>query len=140
MLAGDLVQLGIQASQVAEIEAFGSSNIIDKGRQLAERGDAWTASYGGRVVACGGFLEQHAHEAVAWVAIAAEICPAASFSVVRFARRQVAGCWYKRLEALVDADNDRAVAFVKAIGFEVIAVLRHKGAVGNTQLFCERVA
>lgn len=140
MLAGDVVQLGLQASQVAELEAFGGRGIMDKGRQLAELGDAWTAIYAGRVVACGGFLEQHLHEAVAWVAIAGEICPAAAFAVVRFGRRQVETSRYERLEALVDADNEKAVGFVKAIGFASVAVLRKKGADRATQILFERVA
>jgi len=139
MLAGDVVQLGLQASQISEFEAFGRAGIMDKGRHLAELGDAWTASYAGRIVACGGFLEQHPHEAVAWIAIAGEIPPAASVSLVRFCRREAASSRYERLEALVDAGLPKALAFVEAIGFSAVATLRKKGADRATQVMFERV-
>lgn len=139
MLAGDVVQLGLQASQIAELEAFGEASIMGKGRQLAELGDAWTASWGNRIVACGGFLEQQAHEAVAWIALAREICPAARVGVVRFAARMIDAARYERLEALVDCDNERAVALAKFLGLRAVALLRKKGADRRDQLLLERV-
>lgn len=140
MLAGDLVQLELQSSQVHALDAYlPGMSVMDKGRDLAENGTAWTAIADGRIIACGGFRDIYAGQGLAWVAMADGV-GAAHLAVTRHARRCVESGTYHRIEATVEADNDRAIAWATIIGLEPVHTLRKWGPNVGSYILFERVA
>lgn len=140
MLAGDALLLEIQASQHFELGLDESTFTRERAEDLANNGLAWTAHDGARILCCAGFREIYRGHAVAWAAF---VDPAelgrAGVSISRFARRRVADAPYRRIEALVEADNERAVDWSHRIGLVPGYLLRSYGNEGRDHILFERV-
>lgn len=138
MLAADAVLLELQPSQHFELGLDEPILTFEKGEDLAENGIAWTAHKGGRILCCAGFRQLYTGHAIAWAAFGAEL-GRAGIAITRFARRQLAAAPFRRIEAIVEAGNARAIAWAQAIGLEPACVLRRYGANDETHILFERV-
>jgi hypothetical protein len=107
MLAGDAVLLELQPSQHYELGRYHAAYTLEEGEELAENGDAWTAHRGSRIVTIAGFRELFPGHAVVWASHSAEL-GADHLAITRFARWQIENSRFRRLEAIVDAADDRA--------------------------------
>jgi hypothetical protein len=137
-LAGDLVQLALQPSQRLEL-GVDQPLSMEYGRDLAANGPSWTAYQRGRILCCAGFRETFAPvQAVAW-AMLAEGIGGAHLAITRFARLQIAEAPYRRLEAIVEAKNGRAVAWAQMVGLQINTMLECFGANSEPHILFERV-
>jgi hypothetical protein len=139
MLAGDAVLLALQPSQHFELGVEQSSFTMDEGHFLAAGGHAWTAHRGSRIVAVAGFRQVYDGHAVVWAAIGADI-GTDHLAVTRFARRQIEDAPYRRLEAVIDAANHRALSWARLVGLDPAHVLHGYGNAGTTHILFERLA
>jgi hypothetical protein len=139
MLAGDAMLLSLQPSQQFELGLEHKSYSLEEGEDLAENGLAWTAYRGATIVTIAGFREIFPGHAIVWAALSDRI-GADHLAITRFARQQIANAPYRRLEAIVDADNTRAVAWAKLVGLELAHVLRCYGREGKTHFLFERIS
>lgn len=137
MLAGDAVLLSLQPSQWFELGVEHREFTMDEGAALAE-GLAWTAYRGSRIVGIAGFRECYRGHAVAWAAISDEF-GVDHLACTRFARAQIAIAPFRRIEAVVEADNERAVAWAKLVGLTAAHTLHAYGHDGKTHILFERV-
>lgn len=145
MRASDAPQLELQASQQFELGLDEPILTAERGADLAQFGVAWTALRGEEILCCSGFREIYAGHGVAWAAFAdpAVIGALAGGRITRFARETLdaqLGARFHRIEALVEADNDRAITWARRIGLEPAAVLRKYGAEARDHILFERVA
>jgi hypothetical protein len=138
MLAGDAVLLRMHPSQHFEFGLDHRRYTLEEGEDLADHGDAWTAHRGSRIVAIAGFRELFPGHAVAWASLAEDV-GRDHLAVTRFARHQLENTRFRRLEAVVDAANGRAVAWAKLLGLEAAHELRAYGPKGETHILFERV-
>lgn len=141
MLAGDAVILDMQPSQQLELGIEHRRYSLEEGEQLAEGGLAWTAHRGSRIVGIAGFRECFAGfsgHVVAWATFSAEL-GGDHLAISRFARRQIEAAPYHRIEAIVDAENDRAVAWAHLVGLTAVHTLRGYGPQGKTHILFEKV-
>lgn len=138
MLAGDAVLLEIQPRQHREMGIDEPNLGIERGRDLAENGLAWTAHDETRILCCAGFRELYPGHAIAWAAFAPDL-GRAGILISRFAARRVREAPYRRLEAIVEADNAIAVAWSTRIGLQPVHTLRNYGAEGTTHILFERI-
>jgi hypothetical protein len=141
MLAGDAVLLSLQPSQHFEFGLEHKSYTLEEGAELADNGMAWTAHRGSTIVAIAGFRELFkpgSGHAVAWASLSDDM-GADHLRITRFARRQVRAGWFRRIEAIVDASNQRAVAWAKVVGLNQALELRGYGPEGKTHILFERV-
>lgn len=136
MLPGDAVLLELQPGQHFELGIEHKQYTLEEGEWLADVGPAWTAYRGSRIVAIAGF--QVIGHAIAWASLAAEI-GRDHVAITRFARNRIAAAPYRRIEAIVDADNDRAVKWAKLVGLEPAHILRGFGQAGKDHILFERV-
>lgn len=138
-LAGDIIQLDLAPRQRREL---GLDMPLDMayGRDLAANGPAWTACLDHRVRVCAGFRETFAPvQAVAWALFSADLPRSIALAVTRFARRQLAELDYRRIEAIVEADNEPAVQWAAAIGLEAAHVLQGFGLESRPHILFEKV-
>lgn len=138
MCAGDAVLLSMQPSQQFELGIEHRQFTMDEGRELAEGGIAWTAARGTRIVGIAGFREVFTGHALVWATLS-DSMGADHLACTRFARAQVAAAPYRRLEAIVEAKNKRAVAWAELVGLEPVHELRGYGAAGETHILFEKV-
>lgn len=138
MLAGDAVLLAMQPSQHFELGRDHRQFTMDEGEALAEGGIAWTAHRGVAIVGIAGFRECFPGHAVVWAAIGEGI-GADHLACSRFAREQVAAAPYRRLEAVVEAENERAVAWATMVGLTPAHVLQCYGGEGKPHILFEKV-
>jgi hypothetical protein len=138
MCAGDAVLLSMQPSQFFEFGIEHRAFTIDEGRELADGGHAWTAIRGSRIVGIAGFREIWTGRAVAWATLSDHMA-ADHLACTRFAREQVAAAPYRRIEAVVQKDNPRAIAWAKLVGFTAVHELRGYCREGKPHLLFERV-
>jgi hypothetical protein len=142
MLPGDVVLLSLQPSQHFELGLEHKSYTFEEGEDLAANGDAWTAYRGDRIVASAGFRElfkRGSGHAVVWAALATNI-GSDHLPVTRFARKAIAEAPYRRLEAIVDAADVKAVGWAKLVGLTAVHELRGYGPEGKTHILFERVS
>lgn len=139
MLAGDAVMLDMQPSQHFELGLEHRQFSIEEGERLAEGGIAWTACRGSRIIGLAGFLECYTGHAVLWAALSTQI-GADHLACTRFAKEQIEAAPYRRLEAIVDAENERAIAWAKLVGLNPAHVLLGYGHEGKPHILFERVA
>jgi len=145
MRASDAPELELQASQQFELGLDEPILTAERGADLAEHGVAWTAQRGERILCCSGFREIYRGHAVAWAAFAdpAEIGALAGGRITLFARATLAavlGDRFHRIEAIIEADNERALMWARRIGLEPSAVLRKYGGEARDHILFERVA
>lgn len=144
--AQDALALVLQPSQWIEagIECRAMDAAQAEGMEAA--GPAWTAiSDNGRVLVCAG-LATHSHDAagvpvhgIAWAMLTSGI-GAAHVAITRFARAQIANSGLRRIEAIVQAEDDgQACRWARMVGLEIGAVLRCWGGSGETHFLFERV-
>ncbi len=138
MLAGDAVRLSMQPSQWLECGVDHREFTLEEGELLAEGGLAWTAARGSRILGVAGFRQLFPGHAIVWAALSAEI-GRDHLACSRFAREQVAAAPYHRLEAIVDAENERAVAWAQLVGLTAAHTLLGYGAEGKPHILFERV-
>lgn len=112
--AADVAALQLQASQLTDLRWHEAR---DMGETLASApGVAFTVrDADGRVIFCGGAQERHANYATLW-ALFAEGKRAGMIFLWRRTRHFVAQLPYRRVDALVEADDARAIVFARAIG------------------------
>lgn len=139
MLASDVVLLELQPSQHYELGIEECEMTIERGRDLAENGIAWTGHVGSRILFCGGFRQIYEGQAVCWAALTADVGTIAGGKITAFVRDWVARSPYRRLEAIVEADNTRAVEWATRVGLVPAHVLRRYGANDETHILFERV-
>lgn len=141
MLAGDAVLLSLQPSQHRELGLEHKEFTLEEGEDLADNGLAWTAYRGARIVTIAGFRElfkRGSGHAVVWAALAGDI-GSDHLAITRFAREQIRNAPFRRLEAIVDAGDERAVAWAKLVGLEPVHELRGYGPEGKTHILFERI-
>lgn len=138
MLAGDAVLLELQPSQHYELGRYHAAYTLEEGEELAENGDAWTAHRGSRIVTIAGFRELFPGHAVVWASHSAEL-GGDHLAITRFARWQIEHSRFRRLEAIVDAADDRAVTWAKLVGLTPVHTLRGYGPVGADHILFERI-
>lgn len=127
--ASQLVQLGIERMVTPEeAEAIADGD-----------GEAWTARYQGRIVACLGLRETFpGRQAVAW-AVLADGIGAAHLAITRFARARVAASPLPRIEAIVREAVPAEAAWAQLVGIRPVHVMRCFGAMSETHILCERI-
>jgi RimJ/RimL family protein N-acetyltransferase len=145
MRADDAPSLELQASQQFELGLDEPILTAERGADLATHGVAWTALRGEEILCCSGFREIYAGHAVAWAAFTdpAAIGAIAGGRITAFARDTLEsnlGRRFHRIEALIEADNLRALEWAKRIGLEPAALLRKYGAEARDHILFERVA
>lgn len=138
MLAGDAVLLSMQPSQFLELGVDHRQFTMEEGHWLSAGGRAWTAHRGSRIVGIAGFRELFKGHALAWAALSEDV-GADHLACTRFARWEIAAAPYRRIEALIDAENERAAAWAKLVGLEPVARLEGYGAGGEPAILFERV-
>lgn len=138
MLAGDAVLLSMQPSQHFEGGIEHRQFTMEEGAFLADGGIAWTAHRGTRIVGIAGFRELFTGHAILWATLSDHV-GRDHLACTRFAREQVAAAPYRRLEAFVDATNERAVAWAELVGLEPAYTLRGYGAAGTPHILFEKV-
>jgi hypothetical protein len=140
MLAGDAVLLDMQPAQQLELGIEHPCYTLDEGEELAAH-EAWTAYRGSRIVGIAGFKEMFCEgsgHALAWATLSAEI-GADHLAITRFARFQLEHAPYHRIEAIVDADNRRAVKWATLVGLHAAHVLGKYGPQAKPHILFERV-
>lgn len=138
MLAGDAVLLELQPSQHFELGIEHKRFTLEEGADLADNGLAWTAHRGSTIVAIAGFRKLFPGHAIAWAALSEDL-GRDHLPISRFARQQVASAPFRRIEAIVDTDNDRACAWASLVGLEPAHTLRNYGPEGRTHILFERI-
>lgn len=99
-------------------------------------GVAWTAVSDGQIVACGGLLSQWEGRHVAWLLVG---CGCPLRPVVKAAKRILASCAARRVEATVSSQFAQARKLVSMLGFEPEGTLRAYGPKGEDFLMFSRV-
>jgi len=139
MRPADMIEIQRQASQLVQlgIERHVS---IEEAEQIADGpGEAWTARYHGRIVACLGLRETFPdRQAVAW-AVLAEGIGGAHLAITRFARARIAASTLGRIEAIVREAVPAEGAWASLVGLAPAHVLRCFGAMSETHILCERI-
>jgi hypothetical protein len=140
MLAGDAVLLNLQPSQHYELGLYHPSYSMEEGEELAENGDAWTAHRGSRIVTIAGFrdLFGNGSHAVVWASHSAEL-GRDYLPITRFAREQIQNSRFHRLEAIVEAADERAVTWASLVGLKPVHRLRGYGPENTDHILFERV-
>lgn len=138
MLAGDAVLLSLQPSQYFELGLEHRQYTIEEGAELADNGLAWTAHRGSRIVTIAGFRELFPGHAVVWAALS-DAVGADHLAITRFAQKQISEAPYRRLEAIVDKANGKAVAWAKLVGLEPAHELLGYGPEGKPHVLFEKV-
>lgn len=138
MLAGDAVLLELQPSQHYELGRFHAAYTLEEGHELVDNGDAWTAHRGIKIVTIAGFRELFPGHALVWASLAGDI-GSDHLAVTRFAREKIANTRFRRLEAIVDAADRRAVAWAELVGLTPVHTLRGYGPEGTDHILFERV-
>lgn len=138
MCAGDAVLLAMQPSQHFDFGVEHRQFTMDEGHELANGGIAWTAARGSRIVGIAGFRQCFTGHAVVWAALSDNV-GADHLACTRFARRQILEAPFRRLEAIVDAENEKAVAWAELVGLEAAHVLHGYGAAGKPHILFEKV-
>ena len=138
LIAGDAVLLSLQPSQHFEFGIEHSRYSMDEGELLETCGPAWTACRGSRIVGIAGFRELFPGHAQLWAGLS-DGMGADHLACTRFARREIEASPYHRIEALVEADNARAVKWAKLVGLEPGPVLRGYGAARRDHILFEKV-
>lgn len=139
MLAGDGVLLELQPSQHAEAGVLEAEFSFERARQLADGGVAWTAHEGPRILCCSGFFAQYEGHATAWAAFAKDLGRVAGGRITAFAREQLAAAPFRRIEAVVEAANDRAVEWAHRIGLTPAHVLHGYAGQAEPHILFERI-
>jgi hypothetical protein len=144
-LAGDIVQLALQPSQHVTLGVTRELHSIEDGRELADRGPAWTAiSESGRILACYGFAflwppsETTGGHALAWAMLASGL-GLDHVTITRFARSTIARSPISRIEAIVRAEVEAEWRWAELVGLKRAAVLRAWGPDGEPHLLYERI-
>jgi hypothetical protein len=138
MLAGDAVLLELQPRQHYELGRYHSTYTLEEGADLADNGDAWTAYRGSTIVTIAGFRELFPGHAVVWASLSADVGHD-HLAITRFARWQIANSRFRRLEAIVDAGDKRAVTWAQLVGLTPVHTLRGYGAEGTDHILFERI-
>jgi hypothetical protein len=140
MLAGDAVLLDLQPSQHYELGLYHPVYTLEEGEELADNGDAWTAHRGSRILTIAGFrdLFGNGQHAVVWASHAADL-GRDYLPITRFAREKIARSRFRRLEAIVDAADERAIAWANLVGLKPVHLLRGYGPQGTDHVLFERV-
>lgn len=138
MLAGDAVLLSLQPSQHFELGLEHKQYSLEEGEELAEGGPAWTAHRGSTIVAIAGFRELFPGHAVAWASLS-DAMGADHLAITRFAQKKVRSSGFRRLEAIVEADNERAIAWARLVGLTAVYELKGYGPEGKAHWLFERV-
>lgn len=140
MLAGDAMRLELQESQHFEMGLDEATFTPERAHDLAENGTAWTAYRGSQILCCAGFREIYTGHAIAWAAfVEPRKLGRAGVVISRFAAKCVASASYRRIEAIVEADNERAFEWSKRIGLNPVHVLRGYGNEGKDHILFERI-
>ena len=137
---GDVVAIDLQPSQRTSTEQLALPMSLEYGEQIAASGPAWTAlDADGRILCCAGIGTVFPGHGVAWALLSANV-GAAHVSITRFARALIAQCEYRRIEALVDAANDRACRWAELVGLVPSPhPLRNWGPACDTRILFERI-
>lgn len=127
--ASQLVQLGIERHvTLDEAEAIATGD-----------GEAWTARYQGRIVACLGLRETFpGRQAVAWAVLAEGVGPA-HLAITRFARERVRLSRLARIEAIVRQAVPAEAAWAQLVGIRPVHLMRAFGASSEPHILCERI-
>ncbi|WP_343609363.1 hypothetical protein [Novosphingobium sp.] len=120
-VARDLDDLAPSATALREMAQ------VDRIAQAAAheaRGECFTIrAPDGRVLYCGGALVHHDGYATLWALMADGIGARSLGHVVDIARRYIAGLPHARLDAMINAEDQAAIRWIKAFGFTLEATL-----------------
>lgn len=140
MLAADAVLLELQPSQHFEAGLYEPILTIERGRDLAENGIAWTVHEGSKILGCGGFRRIFEGHFVAWAAFSGDVPGGqGGITITRHAQRMVKQYPFRRLEAIVEKDNMRAIEWCIRIGLEPVHILLNYGEDAKTHVLFERL-
>lgn len=134
----DAPALSMQENQFFEMGIEHKKFTIEEGEDLAAHGEAWTAHRGDRILTIGGFREVYPGRAVAWAALSDELYSDGG-RISRFSRERIEAAPYRRIEAIVDAENEMACRWARVIGLTPVHVLRAYGLNGEPAVLFERV-
>lgn len=145
MLAGDALLLELQDSQRFELGFHHQHFTIETGRDLAysEGSIAWTAHRGTTVVAIAGLRQVMKGQAIAWAALSGAVGTdhlAITRKTVAVIAEAIADGTYHRIEAIVEADNERAITWAMRVGLEHGYVLRAYGPEAKPHILFEKVS
>jgi hypothetical protein len=140
MLAGDAVLLELQPSQHYELGLHHPCYTLEEGEDLASNGDAWTAHRGSRIITIAGFRDLFGTgtHAIVWASLSADL-GRDYLPITRFAREKIATSRFPRLEAIVDASDERAITWANLVGLKPVHVLRGYGPQSKDHILFERV-
>lgn len=88
---------------------------------LAMKGPAWMGHWNGRVIGCAGLAEIYGDgstRAAAWMVLK-PMPVAAVVALAREIRRRLASLPYRRIEADIEAGNDKARRWAELLGFRI---------------------
>lgn len=139
MKATDMLVIQRQASQLVQL-GIERDMTMDEAEAIADGdGEAWTARYHGRIVACLGLRETFpGRQAVAWAVLAENIGPA-HLAITRFARARIAASPLARIEAIVRQAVPAEGAWAQLVGIRPVHVMRAFGAASEPHILCERI-
>lgn len=139
MMPADMIEIQRQASQLVQL-GIERDVSIEEAEAIADGpGEAWTARYQGRIVACLGLRETFPdRQAVAW-AVLAEGIGGAHLAITRFARARISASKLGRIEAIVRQGVPAEGTWASLVGLAPAHVLRCFGAMSETHILCERI-
>lgn len=135
----DMLAIQRQSSQLVQL-GIERDVTMDEAEAVADGpGEAWTARWHGRIVACLGLRETFpGAQAVAWAILAEGVGPA-HLAITRFARARIAASGLRRIEAIVREAVPAEVAWAGLVGLKPAHVMRCFGARSETHILCERI-
>lgn len=135
--AGHLLELHLQETQAGETRWRAFS---EAGRQREAAGRGWTLrdADSGRVLFCGGAMEQHDGYASLWGFFARDRAHVTLW-LTRTIRRFVAELPHHRVDAWVEASNENACEWLRLIGLRIEGTMRGAAADGGDLLVYSRI-
>jgi hypothetical protein len=109
------------------------------GATLAASGPAWSGFDGDLIVGCGGIATEHPGCGTAWTLLNPMASGRRMLAVDRVARRVLASCPTRRIQAHADLSFSPAMRWLKLLGFEFEGVLRAYSPDGRDMALFSRV-
>lgn len=138
MVAADADMIERQASQRTQMGIEGGMT-AETAQAFIDQGEAWTASFAGRIIACLGIVETFpGKNGTVWAVLARDI-GAAHLPLTRFAKARVAESPLVRVDAIARLDVTAECAWAKLCGLAPAHVLRKFGAMSEDHVLFERI-
>jgi RimJ/RimL family protein N-acetyltransferase len=109
------------------------------GETLAAAGKSWSGFDGGQIVGCGGLATEHPACVTAWTLLNPELSGRRMLAIDRIARRVLASCPTRRVQAHADLSFKPALRWLDKLGFEYEGTLRAYSPCGRDMALFSRV-